>query len=365
MKITFIINTLEVGGAAKMIKYVSNIAADCFDEISMIDIYDQNYQDKDLNKKISIISLGLKTMPRLKRQLALIPVVEKCIKNENPDIIFSFIGHVNVISRVATYKLKKIIFLAAERGDPFSQSVLWKIFTRWAYEHSDYCFFQLEGARDFFSKKVNAKSFVIPNPFIPKDYVEPFNGDRNKTIVSAGRFAKEKGFGLLIEAFADIHKRYPEYQLIIYGDGPLRKQYECLVEKNNLKLNKDVYFPGYVDSISRAIQKEGIFVLPSLYEGIPNSLIEAMSVGLPCIATNCSPGGPRFLMHNGERGILVPINNVKEIINAVQTIIENKSLAKNYGQKAMRVIEDLNEIKIRKMWQSAFDLISNKLKTNE
>ena len=112
--------------------------------------------------------------------------------------------------------------------------------------------------------------------------------------------------------------------------------------------------------MAATVRKEGIFVLSSYYEGIPNSLIEAMSVGIPCVATNCTPGGPRFLTKNGERGILIPIKDVNAMTTSLLTMIEDKELANHYGEKGLEVIEDLQESKISRMWENAFHYIINK-----
>lgn len=358
MKITFVINTLQVGGAAKMIKFVSNIATDIFDEISMVNIYDDNYHGEDLNPRIKVVCLGLGKVNRLKRQFLLIKTVENSIMAEAPNYICSFIGHVNVIARLATRRLKKSVFISAERGDPYTETFLWKKLTSWAYRKSDYCFFQLKNACEFYGGKIKEKSYIIPNPFVSKDIIIPYQGQRANTIVSAGRFSPEKCYDILISAFANVVKIYPDYKLILYGDGPLLHKYKKQASKLNI-LDK-IEFPGYVKSVPEAIRKDGIFVLSSLSEGIPNSLIEAMSVGIPCISTNCTPGGPNFLMKNGERGILVPVMNVEAMTESICKLIADKQLADYYGVKAKEVVKELEESRISKMWENAFkEIIKN------
>lgn len=357
MKITFVINTLKIGGAAKMIKYVANLAIDEFSDVSMIDMYDENYTEKDLHPRIKVRCLGLGNINRIKRQFLLVSELKKSIQQENPDYVCSFIGHVNVIARLATMYLKKIVFISAERGDPYTETYLWKRLTSWAYKKSDYCFFQLEKARDFYSEEVKEKSYVIPNPFVSKDSITPYQGERDKTIVSAGRFSPEKCYDVLINAFAKVLELYPDYKLRLYGDGPLLGKYKEMAV--NLNILDKIEFPGYVKSIPNEIYKDGVFVLSSLSEGIPNSLIEAMSVGIPCISTNCTPGGPDFLMKGGERGVLIPVNDVDSMANSICKVIGDKQLADYYGTKALEIIKELDESRIGIMWKSAFKEIIN------
>lgn len=355
MKICFIINQLKKGGAAKMIKYVSNIAADIFEEVSIIDIYDEEYNTNDLNKKIILKTLGLGKVNRFYRQFLFIPILRKELKKQNANYICAFIGHVCTMSRLAIIGINKTTFISCERADPYSEPFLWQIITKWTYRNSDYCIFQLEKARDYFGKQVIRKSYVIPNPVIVNNNIEPYSGKRNKTIVSAGRFSPEKCHDILIEAFAIVHKIYPEFKLIIYGDGILRHVYEKQIERLNIQNN--VLMPGYVKCVAETIRKEGIFVLSSRFEGIPNSLIEAMSIGIPCISTDCTPGGPSLLMKNGERGILVPVGDVNKLASAIISLIDNQQLTNQLSKNSIEIVHEFSEPKIREMWIEAFNKI--------
>ena len=357
MKITFVINTLKVGGAAKMVKYVANIAAEVFDEVSMISMYDDSYEGKDLNDDIKIVCLGFEKLNRFKRQFIMVSRTKTMIEKERPDFVCSFISHVCFIGRLATLNNKNIKYISAERGDPFTESFLWKKLIKWTYKNSDFCFFQLDKARDFFGSEVAEKSFVIPNPAIFSKVIEPYFGQRKKTIVSAGRFGAEKRYCDLIDAFSIVHKNYPNYTLTLYGDGPMLSSYKKQVK--DLGLEEFVSFPGYVDCFAQHIREDGIFVLSSLFEGIPNSLIEAMSVGIPCISTDCTPGGPDFLFNNETRGILIPIKSPIIMADAIIKYIENSEFAKEKGILAISIVEQLNEESIRIKWINSFNSIIN------
>ena len=160
-----------------MLKYVANIAVGIFDSVSVVDMYDDSYSSKELHHDIKVIGLGLGRVNRFQRQFILVSSLKRCLVEEKPNYVCSFIGHVNVIARLATLGMKNITFISAERGDPFTQTYFWKLITKWAYRKSDYCVFQLEGARDFFDIETRERSFVIPNPFILSDFVEPYKGE--------------------------------------------------------------------------------------------------------------------------------------------------------------------------------------------
>ena len=351
----YLINTLKVGGAAKMLKYVANLSLELFSEISIISIYDDRYDSKDLDNRIKVVCLGFDNVSRLVRQFLMVSKTKDAIYRINPDYVCSFISHVCFIGRLATLGNKNIKYISAERGDPFTEPAIWKKIIKWTYLNSDYCFFQLDRARDFFGETVAKKSFVIPNPAILNKKVEPYFGNREKTIVSAGRFGVEKRYCDLIDAFSIVHKKYPEYKLIIYGEGPMMDSYKLQVKK--LGIESSVSFPGYVDCFAERIRKDGIFVLSSLFEGIPNSLIEAMSIGIPCVATDCTPGGPAFLFNNQTRGILVPVKNPQAISEAISFYIDNPETAKSKAVSAINVVQQLKEETIRIQWINSFKKI--------
>lgn len=104
--------------------------------------------------------------------------------------------------------------------------------------------------------------------------------------------SRAKNHALLIKAFATISDRYPDYRLVIYGDGPLRQQLETLVE--DLGMADKVSLPGYTTFVREKMEQASLFVLTSDWEGMPNALIEAMALGVPCISTDCKGGGPDF-----------------------------------------------------------------------
>lgn len=354
-KIVYLINTLKVGGAAKMLKFVANLSAVIFKNITIISLYDDSYERENIKEGIEVVCLGFDKVNRFKRQFTMVTRTKAAIENIRPDFVCSFISHVCFIGRLATRCDKRIIYISAERGDPFSESYTWRKIVNWTYRNSDYCFFQLDRARDFFGAEVAKKSFVIPNPAVLIKTVKPYLGERKKTIVSAGRFGAEKRYCDLIDAFYIIHKKYPDYSLIIYGNGPMLDSYKKQVKALNLE--GFVSFPGYVDCFAQQIREDGIFVLSSLYEGIPNSLIEAMSIGIPCVATDCTPGGPAFLFDNEMRGILVPVKAPVAMANAIIRYIENPELAIMKGNSAINVVNQLKEENIRLKWIEAFKKI--------
>ena len=351
--IVFITSDPNSGGAGKMMKYVANTCSKAFKQVYILSLFGET--PKGVDDKINSIDLNIdcSTAPLKWRPLA-IRALRKRISTIKPTIVCPFTSDIASLTRIATLGLPYIV-CSAERGDPYRLSFIWKCVTKWTYRHCDYCFFQLDKAREFFGTKVARKSFVIPNPYLPKTNNEPFHGERKKTIVSVGRFVEQKGYDVLINAFGLVYKDHPEYKLVIYGDGPLRQEYETLV--NALGLTNVVEMPGLIDNAPETIKGDGIFVLSSVFEGIPNTMIEAMSVGLPVVATDCTPGGPAFLSNYGENATLVPVGDYKKMAKAIINLIETPQLRQKYEIEGRNFALSLNKKRIDQMWLSSFEYI--------
>ena len=167
----------------------------------------------------------------------------------------------------------------------------------------------------------------------------------------------EKRFEVLIEAFYHVHKRYSDYTLIIYGRGPFLDKYKRIV--SDYGLDGFVQFPGFVSNVAETIREDGIFVLSSKFEGIPNALIEALSTGIPCVATDCSPGGPAFLTKNGQNGVLVKVDDADALASSIIKLIENPNYAVMLSERGPEILNDLAPDHINSLWIKAFQIICN------
>ena len=351
--IVFLVGKLHVGGAGKMVKYAASIAKEQFEKVIVVSFYESTI-DLQGEFGIDFIGLNLSTSEKLWRYDA-IRKIRSFIINNNPAVVCAFVSDIAVMVRIATLFLKGMVFVSAERGDPYTLPRIWKILVSWAYSHSDYCLFQLPKARDFFCKKVREKSFVIHNPYLGP-LLPPYHGERKKTIVTATRLEIEKGVDILINAFAIIHHKYPDYKLIIYGDGSLKNELHNQVK--SLGLVEYVDFLGYQQYIAEKVSKDGIFVLPSRYEGIPNTLIEVMATGMPTISADCSPGGPRFLTRDGELGMLFPVDDTSSLVEKIELLLENKELVRHLEKRSPEILKFTSENVVKPLWIGFFRDIS-------
>ena len=132
---------------------------------------------------------------------------------------------------------------------------------------------------------------------------------------------RQKNFNLLINSFSVVKKQIQSASLIILGDGPQQNQLISLSKE--LGIDDSVHLPGFVRNPYKFLKHSDVFVLSSLYEGFGNVLVEALAVGLPIVSTNCQ-GGPREILNNGEFGLLVPINDINAMAEAIIETLNTK-----------------------------------------
>ncbi len=351
MKIMFCISSLSKGGAERVISILANKLIQ-ENEIEII-INTKLNKAYEFDDRIKILELDKKinTNPLL-RNMARIKLINEELKKEKPDIIISFLPMPSFRILYANRKIK-IPIIIADRNDPKQEykSCIYKFLMRWLYPKADGFVFQTNEQKEYFKKEIQEKSTVIFNPIKEEFLVEENNKkERENVIVSVGRLVEQKNQKVLINTFSKIAKKYPEYNLKIFGEGNLREELQKQID--DLNMRDKICLCGVCDNIKEQLEKAKIFVLPSNYEGMPNALIEAMASGCSVISTDCPCGGPRELIENYKNGILVPINNEQELANKIEYLIRNEESAKEIGENAKKIKEKLNPNNILGQWKS-------------
>ena len=183
---------------------------------------------------------------------------------------------------------------------------------------------------------------VIPNPLEPKE--EPYAGAREKRIVAVGRLNVQKNHKLLLRAFAAFTKGHSGYVLEIYGQGEQEAELRALAGK--LEIDGSVIFKGFSTHVLSDIRTASMYVLSSDYEGISNSMLEAMALGLPVIATDCPIGGSRMYIRDGVNGLLVPVGDAGALAGAMGKLADDPAIGERLGAEAVKLREELTVSKI-------------------
>lgn len=356
MKIVLTIGGLVYGGAERVMSNLANSFAESGHETTLITIHskDPAYQ---LNENITFIN-GL----NWKGKLSFFSVCKEyrnLIKKTKPDVILTFLTQVNEFVLFSTLGMS-VPVIVSERNDPAhsAPSRFRRVVRRLLYPYADGVVFQTEDAKNYFNGMKIKSSKIIQNPIFISPEELTNNNAAEKMIITAGRLTEAKNQKLLIDAFADIADAYPEYKLVIYGEGNLRSELESRVEEYGLE--NRITLPGNTDKLHHYMKHSEIFVLSSNYEGMPNVLMEAMSCGMACISTDCPCGGPRFLIEDGKNGLLVPVGDEESLSGALEKLLNCNELRYDIGINAKKIYDNLNPEIICKKWENYLFEVSKK-----
>ncbi len=238
------------------------------------------------------------------------------------------------------------------RNDPVREygSTVRRFLMKMLYKHADGYVFQTEQAKAYFSfsRHITDNAVVIPNP-LGKQFLAAAHPEvRRNEIAVVGRLETQKDPLCAIAAFEQIKDRFPAYSLCFYGEGSMRERIQD--EIGRLGLTDRVFLKGNVEQVQEVVCDAALYVLCSVYEGMPNALMEAMAMGLPCIATDCPCGGPAYLIRQKENGLLIPVGDAGKLAEAMAYLLEHREEAELMGENARKIIERLDPERIYGEW---------------
>lgn len=358
IKILFVLPSLRGGGAERVVlALLKNIAKGKF-QLELVLLEETGDYLEKIPQDIKIHNLNKK-----RARWALFSLA-KLIRQEKPDILFTTLPQIVAITYLSLkfVKVKPIwLIRRANYEPPGVVPLITRLFLKKAYQKADKVICVSQGLAGDLKKNWHIserKIKVIYNPIdieniqnLAKELLNhSWFTSQTPVIIAVGRLTKQKGFSLLIKAFAlVISKLKPK--LIILGQGPEKKRLREISKQ--LGIERQVEFLGFQKNPYRFIARAKVFVLSSLWEGFPNVLVEAMTCGTPVVATDC-PFGPREILGNGKYGLLVPKADEKALAAAVLKIFENSQLAQNFSEKAKERIKDFAKDKIIKEYENLF-----------
>ncbi len=348
-KVIFSCDSMDSGGAEKVIASISNQMAFQNISVTIIGISAINTTDSfyPLNDGVEYLTLAKGSQKRINSFKRLL-LLRRTIKNINPDVVISFLPHVIVYTRFSTL-FTGIPLIVSERNNPYvdPKGFVLRQLRKISFNLADGCVFQTEEAMNFYSYKIRSKSTIIKNPisltFIPEKKII----NRNHIILAVGRLTKQKNYRCLLDAFAIFNKKQDGlYKLKIYGEGPLEDELKEYCQ--SLSVDNNVIFAGRDVNWQKKEYSDAMFVLSSDYEGMPNSLAEAMALGIPSISTDCPIGGSRELIKDGVNGFLVPVNNPEKLAEKMEEVATQKS--DSFYSSTRGMVDEYSSLEITNKW---------------
>ena len=400
MNITFLTASLGSGGAERVVSLLANRMAEMGHQVEIICLmYDDVYYQTKPEVKLTVVP---RVCPGnlIKRLFWLRRYVQK----SGTEVCVAFTEGV-YCATICTLLGTGIPVIASERLDPhymsWQRNLLKKIFL----PHAAWLVVQTEHIKSYFKGKVAQKTSIILNPVNEKvfeiandndddneNYLTEHkdtktqrvvnderlmvNGDglavKENTIISVARLFPQKRQEVLIGAFAKIAEKYPEWKLVIYGEGPERAKLEKLIASLNdnentlntkltktqrvvngerlmvndeglmvndegLKIKERILLPGRCETIIEELNKAKIFALSSDYEGLSNAMLEAVCVGLPIVSTRVS--GTDELIHEGVNGYVVDCGDTDALAEALEKLMGDEKKIQQFSAESRKMAE--------------------------
>jgi GalNAc-alpha-(1->4)-GalNAc-alpha-(1->3)-diNAcBac-PP-undecaprenol alpha-1,4-N-acetyl-D-galactosaminyltransferase len=374
VRIVLVIFSLGPGGAERVASTLANSWARSGDQITLVslestakDFYmlessvrrlalEMGYGGKDWGEFPSLSQRRCNwrgfVVNNVRRVKALRAVFRSC----EFDVVLSFGDKINILTLLATLRLQLPV-VVAEHNDPTKHSIgvtaTW--LRRLLYPRARTVVVLTQGIGAWAKRIVKPAAVrVIPNP-LDEQFLGGFGSDGEKngqSVMAMGRMEPQKGFDLLLRAFAQCVDGHPGWSLRIFGQGNEQCHLRALADE--LGIGAKVQFNPVIKEPQKALRGSDLFVLSSRYEGFPMALLEAMACGLPVISFDCK-SGPAEMIRDGVNGILVPPGDVRALANAMNRLMENEQERRRLGARAVEVAERFSLSRVNAMWKNVFD----------
>lgn len=366
-KIAFHLNCLAQGGAERVVSSLANELAAEGEQVYIATEW-QDENEFAIDERITRVHVGLRASDehkgRFSKYLLRVKYLKEFLKAEQPDVLISFARKANYRAIMAS-KGTGVPVIISIRNNPVEgyASFIDRLQVKSLFPHAAGCVFQTKDQKAFFYPLLQDNSRIILNPINPK-YLSTTSVDeseKEKSIVHHARIVDFKNQPMLLRAFLRVHASHPDYILRIYGDdsgdGTL-EILEKIIHDNHAE--GSIFLMGPSDSLEKELPKGMVYAFTSDCEGLPNSLLEAMALGLPCVATDCPCGGPATVIEHMKNGYLIPIKDEDALVKGLNTLIENRDLALSLGKEAAKISEIANAECIANQWKDYINEIITK-----
>jgi GalNAc-alpha-(1->4)-GalNAc-alpha-(1->3)-diNAcBac-PP-undecaprenol alpha-1,4-N-acetyl-D-galactosaminyltransferase len=362
MKVTLVIYGLGGGGAERVMSIVANYwVARGWEVTLMMLVAPTKPPFYQLDPRIKLKPLGIagnsgNLVAVIGNTWQRVKILRREIIASQPDVVISFMNAVNVYAILACLKLN-IPTIVSEHIYPGSTdaSRIWQLIMKWTYRYADLVTVLTQNALPFYPAERGYRTIVMPNPVTtPDPVVSTIRILPECSLIAIGRLHPQKGFDLLLRAFDRLQAQYPDWQLTILGEGPMRSELEDL--RSQLQLTDRVHFPGLVTNVQEYLRQADLFVMPSRFEGFPMALCEAMACGLPVLAADCL-SGPRDIVENGVNGILVETENVDALAAGLADLMSNPAKRQQLAQNAPQILDRFGVEQVMGIWAEAIDRV--------
>ena len=361
LRIMLFIHSLRGGGAERVaVDLAARWIANGHD-VLLVTQTDASEDAYELNKQVQRISLKTAGFKGVLANLRRLYILRREIRRHRPDIVIGFMTTSSILAVLAASGISRCHVIATEHTHPPSQTLsgLWQKLRRYTYPKASKVITLTHGTEAWLEKHVPGSNIaVIPNavhwPLENKEPVIQYvKAPGRKLLLGVGRLHHDKGFDLLIKAFASIAHLHPEWDLIILGEGDKREALQKQLEEAGM--SSRISMPGRAGNMLAWSKMADIYVLSSRTEGLSNSLLEAMACGVPSVAFDCDTG-PREIIRPDLDGVLVqPAEDEEALAAHLSALMFNQAKQVELGKRAIDVRDRFSMRRISGLWQQVFN----------
>ncbi len=354
MKIGFLIKDLSFGGAERATVSLANNFALHSQDVEII-TFKGSESFYPLEELVTVYTADLgeleqsASLKRLFGSIKRIFEIRKIVKSQQLDVLIGMSFAMTWYTVLATM-FTKTKSVGTERSNPYRYKAtkLNTFLRKFFYNFTDGYIFQTRRAARFFGNKKSERDIIIPNAIFNETvYSLSPPAERKKIICATGRLIKLKRFDMLIDAFAKIADQIPGYMLFIFGEGEEKNDLENQIEYLGLK--DRIILAGTDPQAVKFVNYASVFVLSSDFEGMPNALLEALAMGVPCVSTRCEMG-PDELIEDRVSGILTDVGSSEQLSEAMLEIIQDPDFAKKLSENGRKLLKTHSIESISRKW---------------
>jgi glycosyltransferase involved in cell wall biosynthesis len=365
-RLLVILYSMGGGGAERVTANLVNYWAEMGWKITIVTLAPVGLDFYELHPAVSRVSLNLAGNSRnavhgfwqnFRRVIAL----RRELQKSRPEVALGMMTPANVLLAFAAYGLR-VRTIGSERVHPPKYPVgrFWDRLRRHIYGRLDSMVVLTSETGQWIKAHTKARGvIVIPNAALwplpaqePK--VSPGTVCRVERLVllAAGRLSEEKGYEWLLQAFRELAPKYPSWDLVILGEGPMRSKLER--EVSTAKMEARVFLPGRIGNLGEWYERADLYVMSSRFEGFPNALVEALAHGLPAVSFDCDTG-PRDIIRHEIDGLLAAPEDVASLAASLDRLMGNADLRRKLAARAVEARERFSIETIAAKWEKLFD----------